>query len=225
MRDPEPRPSDPYTEMGKNMSRRREIRGMDESASLLNFYRNEGKVLKFYGIWKNEPQRPPAVRKILLKVRNIRDLTNSAVKHRKVGHSPSICSNPFKGFLRLGPTIRYPPSYSRRKGFLASLNWTRCAIPTTRNLANLLRAVKLYNQFSIPLHNPFETAKKLRRENRVQNTTGHGNGSRRSDLASLMFTTTSRETTDALTSPRETSSLPVPSMGSNAHRGRNLWVI
>ncbi|GBN47600.1 hypothetical protein AVEN_50682-1 [Araneus ventricosus] len=59
---------------------------------------------------------------------------------------------------------------------------------------------KLHSQFSI-LHNPFETAKKLGRKNRVQNTTGHGNRSRRSDLASLMFTATSRGTTDALASP------------------------
>ncbi|GBN86287.1 hypothetical protein AVEN_254738-1 [Araneus ventricosus] len=69
---------------------------------------------------------------------------------------------------------------------------------------SLVQIEKLHNQFGILLHNPFETAKTLGRENRVENASGHGNGSRRSDLASLMFelfTTTSRETTDVLTSP------------------------
>ncbi|GBM30962.1 Retrovirus-related Pol polyprotein from transposon RE2 [Araneus ventricosus] len=71
-------------------------------------------------------------------------------------------------------------------------------------LTETAKELKLHNKFSIPLHNPFETAKKLQHENRVQNTTGHGNGSRRSVLVSLMFelfTTTTRETTDTLTSP------------------------
>ncbi|GBM35504.1 CAP-Gly domain-containing linker protein 1 [Araneus ventricosus] len=36
------------------------------------------------------------------------------------------------------------------------------------------------------------------------------------------FTATSRETTDALTSPRATSNLPVPMVGNNAYRRRNL---
>ncbi|KAF8776923.1 EF-hand domain-containing protein 1 [Argiope bruennichi] len=68
MRDPVSRPNDPHTEMKKNMSRRKEYRKEGgDGASLLNFYKNEGKVLKFYGIWKNDPQRPPAVRRIVLK--------------------------------------------------------------------------------------------------------------------------------------------------------------
>ncbi|GBL98333.1 hypothetical protein AVEN_174115-1 [Araneus ventricosus] len=45
-----------------------------------------------------------------------------------------------------------------------------------------------------------------------------------SRLASLMcnlFTATTRETTDALTSPRATSVLPVPTTGNKANRRRN----
>ncbi|GBM57870.1 hypothetical protein AVEN_247486-1 [Araneus ventricosus] len=47
-------------------------------------------------------------------------------------------------------------------------------------------------------------------------------------LSSLMFelfTATTRETSDALTSLRATSNLPVAMTGNNAHHGRNLWVI
>ncbi|GBM90844.1 hypothetical protein AVEN_49808-1 [Araneus ventricosus] len=58
----------------------------------------------------------------------------------------------------------------------------------------------------------------------VQTTTGHGNGPRLSDLASLMFTARTWETTDALTSLRATSNLPVPMTGSKAHRRQDLWV-
>ncbi|GBN73080.1 hypothetical protein AVEN_409-1 [Araneus ventricosus] len=38
-----------------------------------------------------------------------------------------------------------------------------------------------------------------------------------------LFTETTRETTDALTSPRATLILPVPTTGNNANRGRNSW--
>ncbi|GBN82190.1 hypothetical protein AVEN_145593-1 [Araneus ventricosus] len=38
-----------------------------------------------------------------------------------------------------------------------------------------------------------------------------------------LFTATAQETTDALTSPRATSILPVPTMGNNANLGRNSW--
>ncbi|GBN42642.1 hypothetical protein AVEN_108419-1 [Araneus ventricosus] len=38
-----------------------------------------------------------------------------------------------------------------------------------------------------------------------------------------IFTAITGETTDALTSPRVTSVLPVPTMGNNANRGRNSW--
>ncbi|GBL75365.1 hypothetical protein AVEN_194563-1 [Araneus ventricosus] len=38
-----------------------------------------------------------------------------------------------------------------------------------------------------------------------------------------LFTTITRETTDALTSPRTTSILPVPTTRNNTNRGRNSW--
>ncbi|GBN11130.1 hypothetical protein AVEN_91328-1 [Araneus ventricosus] len=38
-----------------------------------------------------------------------------------------------------------------------------------------------------------------------------------------LFTATTRETTDALTSPRAISILPVSTTGNNANRGRNSW--
>ncbi|GBM49255.1 hypothetical protein AVEN_71002-1 [Araneus ventricosus] len=38
-----------------------------------------------------------------------------------------------------------------------------------------------------------------------------------------LFTAITRETTDALTSPRASSILPVPTTGNNANRGRNSW--
>ncbi|GBN80502.1 hypothetical protein AVEN_193291-1 [Araneus ventricosus] len=65
-------------------------------------------------------------------------------------------------------------------------------------------------------------------KNRAQTTTDHGNRSRRFVLASLMFelfTATMRETTDAHTSTRATTNIPVPTIGNNAHRRRNLWFI
>ncbi|GBM43167.1 hypothetical protein AVEN_128492-1 [Araneus ventricosus] len=49
---------------------------------------------------------------------------------------------------------------------------------------------------------------------------------KRRRLASLMselFTSTTRETTDALISPPTTYILPVPTTGKNANHGRNLW--
>ncbi|GBM33285.1 hypothetical protein AVEN_101621-1 [Araneus ventricosus] len=42
-------------------------------------------------------------------------------------------------------------------------------------------------------------------------------------LTCELFTAIMRETTDALTSPRTTSILPVPTTGNNANRGRNSW--
>ncbi|GBO10085.1 hypothetical protein AVEN_177190-1 [Araneus ventricosus] len=38
-----------------------------------------------------------------------------------------------------------------------------------------------------------------------------------------LFTVITQETTDALTSPRATSILPVPTTGNNANSGRNSW--
>ncbi|GBN27796.1 hypothetical protein AVEN_223938-1 [Araneus ventricosus] len=42
-------------------------------------------------------------------------------------------------------------------------------------------------------------------------------------LTCELFTATTRETTDALTSQRATSILRVPTTGNNTNRGRNMW--
>ncbi|GBL80434.1 hypothetical protein AVEN_92330-1 [Araneus ventricosus] len=42
-------------------------------------------------------------------------------------------------------------------------------------------------------------------------------------LTCELFNDITRETTDALTSPRATSIPPIPTIGNNANRGRNSW--
>ncbi|GIY63572.1 EF-hand domain-containing protein 1 [Caerostris darwini] len=64
--EPEQKPSDPYTEMRRATEGRREHRRLEESG-LLHFFRNDGKVLRFFGIWKSGDSPQPFVRSIVLK--------------------------------------------------------------------------------------------------------------------------------------------------------------
>ncbi|GFT20561.1 hypothetical protein TNCV_2183951 [Trichonephila clavipes] len=69
--NPEPKPADPHSEMKENTFRRKERRlidGTGDVPSVVSFYQNDGKVLTFYGIWKNDPAKPPAVRRLVLNV-------------------------------------------------------------------------------------------------------------------------------------------------------------
>ncbi|XP_035207049.1 EF-hand domain-containing protein 1-like [Stegodyphus dumicola] len=62
------KPEDPLQQQKKHLDPRKELRNVDLEVKfpLRKFYKNSDKVLKFYGIWKNELEDPIAIRRIVL---------------------------------------------------------------------------------------------------------------------------------------------------------------
>ncbi|GBN90291.1 hypothetical protein AVEN_182687-1 [Araneus ventricosus] len=82
------------------------------------------RVCQLLGIFSPDCHKyMPVLMAFSYRLKNRRDTTFSAVRLEPRSHD------------------QITRSYSRRNGFVASLNWTRCTIPTTRSLANLRRAV------------------------------------------------------------------------------------